>query len=108
MRTMLKATLDVVASNTALVDGTLPKVVQHVMQMIKPEAAYFTTIDGCRSCIMVFDMKDPSMIPVVAEPFFLNFNAKVEFTPVMNAEDLQKGVTEAMAERVDYSMISEN
>jgi hypothetical protein len=40
----------------------------------------------------VFDLKDPSEIPSIAEPFFLNFNAKVAFCPVMNAEDLQKGL----------------
>jgi hypothetical protein len=41
---------------------------------------------------MVFDLKDPSEIPAIAEPFFLNLNAKVEFSPVMNAEDLKKGL----------------
>jgi hypothetical protein len=92
MRTLLKATLDVVASNKAIMDGTLPKIVQATMEKIKPEASYFTAMDGCRSCIMVFDLKDPSEIPAIAEPFFLNLNAKVEFSPVMNAEDLKKGL----------------
>lgn len=92
MRTLLKATLDVVASNKAIMDGTLPKIVQATIEKIKPEASYFTAMDGCRSCIMVFDLKDPSEIPGIAEPFFLNLNAKVEFSPVMNADDLKKGL----------------
>lgn len=96
MRTLLKATLDVKASNKAILDGRLSMVVEMVMGMIKPESAYFMTVDGCRSCMMFFDLKDPSMIPSVAEPFFLNFNAKVEFFPVMNADDLQKGIGLAM------------
>ena len=95
MRTMLWATLDVKASNEALLNGMLTKVMQEVMQMLKPESAYFGTLNGCRSCILVFDLKDPSDIPMIAEPFFLNFNAKVEFMPVMNAEDLQKGLATA-------------
>lgn len=41
---------------------------------------------------MVFDMKDPSEMPVIAEPFFTELNAKVDFCPVMNADDLQKGL----------------
>jgi hypothetical protein len=92
MRTLLKATLEVTASNKAIMDGSLPKIMQATMEKIKPEASYFTAMDGCRSCIMVFDLKDPSEIPSIAEPFFLHLNAKVEFSPVMNAEDLKKGL----------------
>ena len=92
MRTLLKATMDVAASNKAILDGSLPKLMKATADKLKPEASYFLAIDGCRACIMVFDLKDPSDIPGIAEPFFLNLNAKVEFSPVMNAEDLQKGL----------------
>lgn len=92
MRTMLKATMEVAASNKAILDGTLPKIMKSTADRIQPEASYFLAIDGCRACIMVFDLKDPSEIPGIAEPFFLNLNAKVEFSPVMNADDLQKGL----------------
>lgn len=92
MRTLLRATLDVIASNKAILDGSLPKIIKSTMDRLKPEASYFLAVDGCRSCLFVFDLKDPSEIPSIAEPFFLNLNAKVEFSPVMNAEDLQKGL----------------
>ena len=92
MRTLLKATLEVAASNKAIMDGSLGKIMQATMEKIKPEASYFTAQDGCRSCIMVFDLKDPSEIPGIAEPFFLHLNAKIEFSPVMNADDLKKGL----------------
>jgi hypothetical protein len=36
-------------------------------------------------------MKDSSEIPAVSEPWFLAFNAKLSFRPVMNPEDLAKG-----------------
>jgi hypothetical protein len=48
---------------------------------------------------MVFDLKDPSEIPGIAEPFFMHLNAKVDFCPVMNAEDLQKGLEAAQLAR---------
>lgn len=93
MRTLLKATLDVEASNKAILDGTLSRIMKDTADRLKPEATYYLVQDGCRSCIMVFDLKDPSDIPAIAEVFFLNLKAKVEFSPVMNADDLQKGLS---------------
>jgi hypothetical protein len=91
MRTLLKVTMDTTTSNKSVQDGSLPKMLQQAMDQLKPEASYFFASDGCRCCIMVFDMKDASEIPVIAEPFFFT-NAKVEFCPVMNADDLKKGL----------------
>ena len=39
---------------------------------------------------MIVDMSDPSMIPGLAEPWFLTFNAQVEFRVAMSPADLQK------------------
>lgn len=91
MRTLLKLTMDTATSNKGVMDGSLPKMIQTTMEKLKPEAAYFAPMDGCRCCIMVFDLKDPAEIPVIAEPFFF-INAKVELSPVMNADDLKKGL----------------
>lgn len=43
---------------------------------------------------MVFDLKDPSDIPPFAEPFFMDLNADVELALVMDAPDLQKGLSQ--------------
>ncbi len=60
-----------------------------------PEAMYFTTFDGRRTAYMVFDMADASDIPPFAEPFFFEgLEADVEIAPVMNAQDLQKGLSQ--------------
>jgi hypothetical protein len=48
-----------------------------------------TTVNG-RS--IVFDMKDISQIPAVAEPWFHAFKAKVSFRPIMNPQDLATAV----------------
>ena len=42
--------------------------------------------------MMVFDMADPTQIPQIAEPLFMNADAAVEFVHVMNAPDLQKAL----------------
>jgi hypothetical protein len=94
MRTLLTVKTDVSASNKAVMDGSLARLIQSTMERIKPEAAYFCTQDGNRGCFMVFDLKDPSDIPVIAEPLFQGLNAKLEFIPVMNIEDLQKGLSQ--------------
>jgi hypothetical protein len=88
--------MDVTASNKAILDGSLPQIIQATMDKLKPEAAYFLATDGQRSCFIVFDMKDASEIPVIAEPFFMKLNARVELCPVMNAEDLKKGLAAVM------------
>ena len=37
-------------------------------------------------------LKDASQIPPIAEIFFTELKAEVQFTPVMNKEDLQSGL----------------
>jgi hypothetical protein len=44
------------------------------------------------TALYIIDLKDPSEIAVIAEPFFIGLNAAVEFTPVMNADDLKKAL----------------
>lgn len=92
MRTMLKVVLPVEAGNKAIVDGTLPKTVQNMVEANKPEASYFYAENGKRSMLFVFDMKDATQIPKIAESFFMELNAEVQFYPVMNAHDLKIGL----------------
>ncbi len=33
-------------------------------------------------------------MPVLSEPFFLHLGAEITFTPVMNVEDVQKGLSQ--------------
>jgi len=93
MRTLAKVTIPVETGNAAISDGTLPKTMESILNELKPEAAYFFADHGQRTALLVFDLKEPAQIPAVAEPFFIAFNAKVEFQPVMNLEDLKKALS---------------
>ena len=91
MRMMLKVSIPVDMGNAAARDGSLGRKVQSILADLKPEAAYFTDNDGKRAGYIFFDMKDTSQMTAAAEPWFLAFNASVEFKPVMNPDDLAKG-----------------
>lgn len=91
MRMLLRVSIPVEAGNAAAKNGTLGTTVEKILADLKPEAAYFfADDDGNRSGSIVFDMKDTSEIPAIAEPWFLAFDAKVSFRPVMNPQDLAK------------------
>ncbi len=94
MRMMLKARMETSAANEAVRDGSLPKALGEVMEMLQPEAAYFGPEGGCRTAFIVFDMADPSELPKVTERFFQTVNAKVDVFPVMDRADLEKGVSQ--------------
>ncbi len=93
MRTMLRFSVPVEKGNETIKDGSLQQTLEALTQQLNPEAAYFWPEDGERAGLMVFDMADPSEIPQIAEQLFMNLDAAVEFTPVMNADDLQRALT---------------
>jgi hypothetical protein len=100
MRMLLRVSIPVDTGNAAAKAGTLGSTVEKILADLKPEAAYFFADDnGNRSGSIIFDMTDSSQIPAVAEPWFLAFNAKVSFRPIMNPQDLANagpGITKAV------------
>ena len=89
MRMLLRVSIPVETGNAAAKAGTLGSTVEKILADLKPEAAYFFPDDnGQRSGSIVFDMKNSSQIPAIAEPWFLAFNAKISLRPVMNPQDL--------------------
>ena len=95
MRMMLKFTLPVEKGNDAFNDGSLGRVLETLLSKLKPEAAYFGPLEGKRAGMIFFDLAEPSQIVEVVEPLFLNLNATTEITPVMNGDDLRKGIAKA-------------
>ena len=93
MRMMMQISIPVEAGNHAARTGAFGASFQKILESLKPEAAYFTSgASGERGGFIVFDLKDTSQIPAVAEPFFLAFNAKVIISPVMNVQDLANAI----------------
>ena len=96
MRMMMKVLIPVEAGNKGVKEGILPKTVMGFVEQMKPEACYFGLEGGIRTAFFFFDLKDPTMIPTAAEPFFMNLNATMEMSPVMNLDDMRAGVEKAM------------
>jgi hypothetical protein len=93
MRMLMKAQIPTQGGNRGIKDGSLAATVRKFMETAKPEAAYFTTMDGLRTMIAVFDLKAlPDMVRI-AEPIFAAVDASVEFMPCMNADELKSGLS---------------
>jgi hypothetical protein len=101
MRFLVKVSMPVEAGNAAVKAGKLGATVQSILADLKPEAVYFTDDGGQRTALIFLDMQSASQIPAIAEPWFLAFNARVEFHPVMVPDDLARagGSIEAAANK---------
>jgi hypothetical protein len=95
MRMLLKIVMPVEKGNEAATSGALRRTIESTMETLKPEAAYFYPEHGKRTAIMVFDMKGSWQLPALVEPLFEILGADIHVTPVMNGEDLQRGMKEA-------------
>jgi hypothetical protein len=86
-------TIPVAAGNKAIANGSIGKIIGTFLETWKPEGAYFgTNPDGDRTSYFIVDVKDPSHMPPMFEPLFSQLDARITFTPVMSAADLQAGI----------------
>jgi hypothetical protein len=85
--------------NSAVRDGSVERKMQRILEFSKPEAAYFTSTAGRRGGFLVVDVPDPSAIPALAEPWFLTFDASVEFHPFMTPQDLGRANLTALGKQ---------
>src|SRR6266498_5464299 len=90
MRMLLNVRFPHQPFNAAVKDGTAGSKLSRILDAVKPEAVYFTEQNGHRGAVVVVDLADPSRIPALAEPWFLTFQAEVEFRVAMSADDLKK------------------
>jgi hypothetical protein len=72
---------------------------KQILEEIKAEAVYFTNYDGRRGAIMIINIKDPSEVPKFAEPWFLSFNADVQFHIAMTPEELGRAGLEELGKK---------
>lgn len=92
MRLMLKFSIPVEKGNKAFADGSLGKAIEKLIADSNAEAAYLTAVDGQRGGMIFYEASDSSHIPKLAEPLFAALDASIEIIPVMNADELKRGL----------------
>jgi hypothetical protein len=94
MRMMVRAKVPVEAGNAAIQSGKMGTVIHDWIDRFKPEGAYFMSEHGERCSVFFVDLEGTWQIPLMAEPLFNELNASVEFIPVMNADELGRGLSQ--------------
>jgi hypothetical protein len=95
MRVLIRTIFPNEAGTKAVRDPNFLKNIQAFIDNYKAEAAFFTPSNGDRSANFIIDMPSSDMMATIAEPFF-EMGARVEVQPVMNFEDLKKGLSAAI------------
>jgi hypothetical protein len=75
-----------------LQDPSFPKILEGVLNQIKPEAVYFTPFEGERGIYMIVNLPSADMIATIGEPLWIMFNCKLDIQPLMELKDLQQGL----------------
>ena len=99
MRMLLHAKIPHKEFNAAVRDGSVEKKMKVILEEAKAEAVYFTNYDGQRGAIMIININDPSEVPKFAEPWFLSFNADVQFHVAMTPEELGRAGLEKLGKK---------
>ena len=90
---MVRAIIPTEAENKMIQDPNFLKNLEDYMSKAKPESAHFFAADGDRTMGFIVNIESNDQIPALLEPLFQGMNAKVEVHPVMNFDDLKKGLS---------------
>jgi hypothetical protein len=99
MRMLLNVAFPHEPFNTAVRKGTVGDTIAKILDVIKPEAVYFTEHDGRRGAVLVVNVENPSLIPAFAEPWFLHFQADCQFRVAMTPDDLRRAGLEELGQQ---------
>ena len=85
--------------NTLVKERRAGEIIQRILDDLKPESIYFTEQGGTRGAVAIIDVDEPSRIPSIYVPFFLNFNSDCEFRIAMSPEDLGKAGLDVLGKK---------
>jgi hypothetical protein len=95
MRLMMTFTIPVEKGNETAENGSMARAIQAAIDALKPEAAYFTLVDGLRAGMLFFEGSDPAAMMRVHEHLFKSLNAAVSTKPALTIDELDRGFAAA-------------
>lgn len=92
MRFLVRIQPTVEGGNKLIKDPKGIQKLEAYYKKIQGEAAYFYEQDGLRTFEFIVDLASVDKIPMIAEPMFQAYDAKMEICPVMVFSDLKKAI----------------
>ena len=99
MRMIMTVQCPIEPFNTLIKNGTVGSKMKQILDAAKPEHAFFSEREGKRGAILIVNLDSPSDVPRLAEPWFLTFNAEVEFRVCMTPADLGSADLEGLGKK---------
>jgi len=99
MRMIMLVQFPIEPFNTLVRHGAIGAKMHQILDAIKPESVYFTEREGHRGAICVVNLENASDVARLAEPWFLAFDATVEFRVAMTAEELGAANLDALGKK---------
>ena len=94
MRFMIEFSVPTQHGNDIVRSGKIAKIFKQLGEDMKPEAMYFYPANGLRSGCIFLQSNDPAICVAVGERLWFGLGAEVKVTPVMNGDELGKGLSE--------------
>jgi len=94
VRFMIEFSVPTPQGNDVVRSGKIERVFRKLGEDLKPEAMYFYPDAGVRAGCMFIQTDNPSLCVSIGERLWFGLQAHVKVTPVMNAEELGKGLAE--------------
>ena len=94
MRMMMTIRIPVEHGNRAVQDGSMTKAFESLFEKLKPEATYFSMLDGLRAAFIIYELDEQYKLLDFHEPLFAAMGAMVDDRPVLNWDDMQQAFAE--------------
>ena len=88
----MRLTMPVERGNEAIASGTWDQTLDHIIETLKPEAAYFYLEGGRRAAMFIYEAEKAEEMAMINEPIFQALNASIDQQPVLTAADLGKAL----------------